>query len=94
MSFFSTASASSTKNAADAAAAAAESMATGGNDEGQQRRDNTPHYHFIHSMILPSTIKIQKDLKGRKFKVRVAYRCVAYSLLYSFVAFVYVCVWI
>ena len=31
---------------------------------------NTPHYHFIHSMLLPSTIKIQKELRGRRFKVR------------------------
>jgi hypothetical protein len=32
--------------------------------------DSSPHYHFIHSMILPSTVKIQKELRGRKFRVR------------------------
>ena len=35
----------------------------------------TPHYHFLHSMILPATVKIQKELKGRKFKVRLIVRC-------------------
>eukprot|EP00934_Nitzschia_sp_Nitz4_P000938 Nitzschia sp. Nitz4//scaffold97_size77645//35123//41576//NITZ4_005518-RA/size77645-processed-gene-0.93-mRNA-1//-1//CDS//3329560656//938//frame0 len=30
--------------------------------------DKSPHYHFLHSMILPSTVKIQKELRGRKFK--------------------------
>ena len=35
----------------------------------------TPHYHFLHSMILPATVKIQKELKGRKFKVRLFVRC-------------------
>jgi hypothetical protein len=27
------------------------------------------HYHFIHSMIVPSTVKIQKELRGRRFRV-------------------------
>lgn len=34
------------------------------------KNKNTPHYHFIHSMILPSTMKLQRELKSRKFKVR------------------------
>lgn len=46
------------------------SMAASGN-EGDEGKKNTPHYHFIHSMILPSTIKIQRELKSRKFKVRI-----------------------
>ncbi|KAG7370181.1 RalF-like Dot/Icm system translocated protein [Nitzschia inconspicua] len=28
----------------------------------------SPHYHFIHSMLLPSTVKIQKELRGRRFR--------------------------
>ena len=31
---------------------------------------NTPHYHFIHSTLIPLTGKLQKELRGRKFKVR------------------------
>jgi hypothetical protein len=46
------------------------SMAASGNVGGEENK-NTPHYHFIHSMILPSTMKIQRELKSRKFKVRV-----------------------
>lgn len=39
-----------------------------------EKNKNTPHYHFIHSMILPSTMKLQKELnKSRKFKVRTAH---------------------
>ena len=30
---------------------------------------DTPHYHFIHSMLLPSTIKLQKELRGRRYRV-------------------------
>lgn len=37
-------------------------------DAQSEMNDNTPHYHFIHSMLLPSTIKIQKELRGRRFK--------------------------
>ena len=48
----------------------AEETESDGHDEQETRSDNTPHYHFIHSMLLPSTVKIQKELKGRKFKVR------------------------
>jgi hypothetical protein len=58
MAFFSTSAAAGV--VADPAAAAA-----------SERNDNTPHYHFIHSMILPSTLKIQKELRGRRFRVRV-----------------------
>lgn len=49
----------------DSTAMSLHSMAAG---EGKNK--NTPHYHFIHSMILPSTIKLQRELKSRKFKVR------------------------
>jgi hypothetical protein len=38
--------------------------------EGAEKSKNTPHYHFIHSMILPSTIKLKRELKSRKFTVR------------------------
>jgi len=38
-------------------------------DAGRHNED-TPHYHFIHSMLLPSTVRIQKELRGRRFKVR------------------------
>lgn len=36
---------------------------------GDAEHDDSPHYQFIHTILLPNTIKIQKDLRGRKFKV-------------------------
>ena len=74
MSFFSTTSSSADSKVAAAATAAAtlESTTTGATNNGEGGSNKTPHYHFIHSMILPSTVKIQKELKGRKFKVRFA----------------------
>jgi hypothetical protein len=39
----------------------------------ERNHEDTPHYHFIHSMLLPSTIKIQKELRGRRFKVRLVF---------------------
>ena len=56
-----------------------------GSDGGDNR--NTPHYHFIHSMLLPSTIKIQRELKSRKFKVRVFYSCIHASMYFRETAF-------
>ena len=56
------------------ALASTPSSAGGDHDNGG---DNTPHYHFIHSMILPSTMKIQKEMRGWKFKVRL--RCSSLS---------------
>jgi len=44
----------------------------GRNGNNNNNNDNTVHYHFIHSMLLPSTVKIQKELRGRKFKVRTS----------------------
>jgi hypothetical protein len=78
MSFFSSSSA--------AASTGASSASSQGNNEpstttasssltSTERHDNTPHYHFIHSMILPSTAKIQKEMRGRKFRVR----CISFS---------------
>jgi hypothetical protein len=39
-------------------------------DDDDYKNTEGPHYHFIHSMLLPSTVKIQKELRGRRFKVR------------------------
>jgi hypothetical protein len=39
-------------------------------DDDEYKNAEGPHYHFIHSMLLPSTVKIQKELRGRRFKVR------------------------
>ena len=70
MSFFSTSSsAADSKVAAAAATAAATTLES--STTGATTNQKSPHYHFIHSMILPSTVKIQKELKGRKFKVRL-----------------------
>ena len=30
--------------------------------------ESSPHYHFIHSTLMPTVVKIQKELRGRKFK--------------------------
>jgi len=86
MSFFSTTTTASSRSsnavATTAAAASAALESTGINEEGAR----TPHYHFIHSMILPSTLKIQKELKGRKFKVRYfAFTHIVYVALYVIV---------
>ena len=37
--------------------------------EQEVQHTNTPHYHFFHSMLIPSTVKLQKELRGRRFKV-------------------------
>ena len=68
MSFFSTSSSAADSKVAAAATAAAPLETT--TTTGATTNQKSPHYHFIHSMILPSTVKIQKELKGRKFKVR------------------------
>ena len=49
----------------------ASTPSSGGGGDHDNGGDNTPHYHFIHSMIVPSTIKIQKEMRGWKFKVRL-----------------------
>lgn len=36
--------------------------------EQEVQHTNTPHYHFFHSMLIPSTVKLQKELRGRRFK--------------------------
>ena len=86
-SFFSTSSSAADSKVAAAATAAAttlESTTTTGATTNQK----SPHYHFIHSMILPSTVKIQKELKGRKFKVRYVLWCVCVFMM----CFVFCCV--
>jgi hypothetical protein len=92
MSLFSTTAISDSNGAAAAAATTLESTPSGAiNGEGGNK---TPHYHFIHSMILPSTVKIQKELKGRKFKVRfVAFICLCVLCICGFcVCVCYCCV--
>jgi hypothetical protein len=37
--------------------------------ERPKKRVDTPHHQFIHSYLLPQTIKIKKELRGRRFKV-------------------------
>jgi hypothetical protein len=41
--------------------------AVGGTDE----HDDSPHYQFIHTSLLPNTINIGKELRGRKFRVSI-----------------------
>lgn len=53
--------------------------------------DNTPHYHFLHSMLLPSTVKIQKELRGRRFKVSVSAVYWMYVRFMGIVCVLYVC---
>lgn len=73
MSFFSPSLPSATATASTATSGSAVPppalLAVRGGDN-EKSRDNTPHFHFIHSMIIPSTTKIQKEMRGRKFKVR------------------------
>ncbi|CAJ1959317.1 unnamed protein product [Cylindrotheca closterium] len=33
-----------------------------------EEHDDSPHYRFIKDTLLPNTVKIQKELRGRKFK--------------------------
>eukprot|EP00535_Pseudo-nitzschia_heimii_P012093 CAMPEP_0197196342 /NCGR_PEP_ID=MMETSP1423-20130617/32306_1 /TAXON_ID=476441 /ORGANISM="Pseudo-nitzschia heimii, Strain UNC1101" /LENGTH=2211 /DNA_ID=CAMNT_0042650137 /DNA_START=205 /DNA_END=6840 /DNA_ORIENTATION=+ len=51
---------------------------------GVEKNRNTPHYHFIHSMLLPSTLKIQRELKSRKFKDVQIQLAAAIELLQEF----------
>lgn len=52
------------------AAAATEDTSTTSEIPKKSKRKSidTPHYHFIHSMLLPSTKKLQKELRGRRFR--------------------------
>ena len=81
MSFFSTSSSADSKVAAAATAAATLETST---TTGATTNQKSPHYHFIHSMILPSTVKIQKELKGRKFKVRYVLCVCVFIYTYGF----------
>ena len=76
MSFFSTSSSAADSKVVAAAATAAATTLESTTTTGATTNQKSPHYHFIHSMILPSTVKIQKELKGRKFKVRYVWWCV------------------
>ena len=40
-------------------------------DRAKDTENETPHIHFVKTRLLPYTIKIQKELRGRRFRVRL-----------------------
>eukprot|EP00980_Cylindrotheca_fusiformis_P001136 scaffold318_cov110-Cylindrotheca_fusiformis.AAC.8 len=60
-------------------------------DESQQeqlspilRDADSPHYHFLHSMLIPSTIKIQKELRVYPFFITHVFFFFFFFVLHSF----------
>ena len=40
-------------------------------DRVKDNENETPHMRFVRTQLLPYTIKIQKELRGRRFRVRL-----------------------
>mmetsp|Transcript_59953 Transcript_59953/g.147342 ORF Transcript_59953/g.147342 Transcript_59953/m.147342 type:complete len:2142 (-) Transcript_59953:113-6538(-) len=76
--------ATATTGSSPVVSALASTPSSGGGGDHENDGDNTPHYHFIHSMILPSTTKIQKEMRGWKFKEVQAKLTEAVNLLEKF----------